>query len=148
MDEVEVLEFVDNKFALDVSVRLPKQKLRYVVCHAPPPLTKEKWIQRNDYLAALANTVKESKDPVIVMGDFNITPFSPIYGLFLEEAKLMDTRSSYLFQNSWPTSSSIQAIPIDHIWIDKRLKIKGFEVLENVNSDHYPILLKFFAVDT
>ena len=76
--------------------------------------------------------------PVLVMGDFNNTPFSYVY----REIK-KNMKDAYLERgNGLGTTYLFDAYPmrIDYILASESVDIVNFETIKKTFSDHYPII--------
>ncbi len=133
----------------------PKQetglpKFMAVVVHALPPVSPEHFEARFSQFSELAELIAEStKDrhqPVIVAGDFNVTPWSPYFNAFLSKADLIDTQAEKGVQTSWPASvPAWWRVPIDHVLFSSGAPFKlTSRVLGPVlGSDHLPVVAEF-----
>lgn len=91
-----------------------------------------------------ANEVKKLKEliaispyPVIIMGDFNDTPVS--YAYYQLRVNLYDTfnKSIYGFGNTY--FWKIPPIRIDHILVNKKIKVISYKSIPLEYSDHYAV---------
>ena len=84
------------------------------------------------------------KGPVIIMGDFNATPFSRIIRDFEKATELK--RLSWL--PTWPSwFFGLPQLAIDHVFISRHFrKVRGPLLGESAGSDHFPVLLELRAV--
>ena len=110
---------------------------RIIATHALVPLSPSMINARNTLLQE-ASTALQGQDTFIMMGDFNLTPWSPTFRR-LPGKRAGDPRLS----NTWPTFFPPLGLSIDHIMFDGDLELVEFKVLESVGSDHYPILARF-----
>ncbi|MEL6860670.1 MAG: endonuclease/exonuclease/phosphatase family protein [Pseudomonadota bacterium] len=112
-------------------------RTRLIATHAMTPLSQPGIRARNallqDASAALAD-----QETFILMGDFNLTPWSPTFRR-LPGKRAGDPRLS----NTWPTFFPPLGLSIDHIMFGGDLELVEFRVLESVGSDHYPVLARF-----
>lgn len=75
---------------------------------------------------------------LLVMGDFNATPFSRLPALLEQGAGL--TRVTNL--PTWPATFGLPQLAIDHIFIGSSLRVLAKEQIGNPSgSDHYPITM-------
>lgn len=95
--------------------------------------------RRNEQLRTLAALVRAAEHPAIVVGDLNITPFSPHFASLLDDAGLVDVRQRWGFHFTWPTAPLPLWIPIDHCLADVRVDVADVRRGPNVGSDHYPL---------
>ncbi len=86
--------------------------------------------------AALRKDVAATAAPVLVMGDFNATPFSRLISAFQQETGLARLTSL----PSWPAGLGLPQIAIDHIFASPSLKpLSAERIGDNAGSDHYPV---------
>jgi len=79
---------------------------------------------------------------LIVVGDFNATPFSSIYKNFVGNLNLKNAMQGYGMPKTWDAQSILKRVTIDHV-LFKELNVKKFDVLGEIFSDHYPLLVEF-----
>ncbi|HEY9295793.1 MAG TPA: endonuclease/exonuclease/phosphatase family protein, partial [Phormidium sp.] len=96
--------------------------------------------ERNMQLAAMADYLEKVNNPVVVMGDFNVTMWSPFYQRFIEKTKLKNARSGFGVQPTWPSFMPLLAIPIDHCLVSPNIQVIKTRTGRNVGSDHLPII--------
>jgi endonuclease/exonuclease/phosphatase (EEP) superfamily protein YafD len=85
---------------------------------------------------ALAKYLETVPGHLLVMGDFNATPFSRIVQSFANSLEL--TRQTSL--PSWPSTFGFPQLAIDHIFTSSGLRPLDQERIgDNAGSDHYPV---------
>ena len=94
---------------------------------------------RNRQLNQLAAYVTEVEEPLLVCGDFNLSPYSPYFDRFAEATDLQDVRRNQGIGFSWPSFMPLAGIPIDHCWIRGPLAVDSVKRLDQFGSDHYPV---------
>jgi endonuclease/exonuclease/phosphatase (EEP) superfamily protein YafD len=115
-------------------------RLRVILTHPPPPVSREMLAMQVDQLTAIApRTVAEV--PVVVMGDFNATPWSRPFVSFRERTGLCDSRAGFGIQASFPSASAAVRIPIDHLLASCSIWVRDRYIGPDVGSDHLPVLL-------
>jgi endonuclease/exonuclease/phosphatase (EEP) superfamily protein YafD len=119
------------------------QPVQIIGTHPLLPRDSEYSRIRNAQLAALAEVARSASDPVILLGDLNVTPWSPNYALLVERSGLKDSAEGYGWQPTWPSFFPPFLIPIDHCLASQDLVILGRQVGPNVGSDHYPLIVDF-----
>ena len=86
----------------------------------------------------LVKILDTNSGDLLVLGDFNATPFSRVTATLEQGANL--TRLTEL--PTWPTYVQLPQLAIDHIFASKAFRVVGNQQIgESVGSDHYPILL-------
>lgn len=121
-----------------------ERPLTIIGAHPTPPYRPRWFALRNDYLAKLALVIREESawGDVVVVGDFNITPWASHYRSFLENSGLRSAREGFGWNATWPSFlPPFARIPIDHVFIAPRLRVVGFTVGEPIGSDHLPLTI-------
>lgn len=116
--------------------------ISFVITHPVPPLGMEYAGLRNEQMEALAEYVSRTKETSILVGDLNVTPWSPYFARLLKNSGLHDSRSSYGLQPSWPVQLPLLYIPIDHVIISSDLAVCTRQTLPAVGSDHLPVYVE------
>lgn len=124
---------------IDTIVELPVGMLRFVAVHVYPPIGKAMAQTRNNQLIRVAEYVREIEGPLLLCGDFNLTPYSPYFGRLEDAADLYDVRRGQGFGFSWPSFMPLAGIPIDHCLIRAPVMVNSVERLAQFGSDHYPV---------
>ena len=114
---------------------------RLIAAHAMTPVSPMGLETRNALLDAAGQAAQESES-FILMGDFNLTPWTPTFRK-LPGQRAGDPRIS----RTWPVTLGPFGIPIDHIMFSDDLELVETRVLEPIGSDHYPVLAKFKRKD-
>lgn len=123
-------------------VNLNGQRFQVVATHTFPPMGNGGFLHRNRHLQMLAKEVqflrKQTPDvPVIVVGDLNLTPWSPVFANFASAAGLQ--RASQPFQCA-PTWYRYPAFPfglvLDHVLTTDELTCSSYSVGSDIGSDH------------
>jgi endonuclease/exonuclease/phosphatase (EEP) superfamily protein YafD len=126
--------------AVDARVLTPRGAVTLLGVHLRSPMTPSREAMRNRQLDELATRVARVTGPLVVIGDFNVTPYSPYFADWLAQTGLTDTRRGRTLSPSWPTMLPIVSIPIDHCAVSRDVTIVAHRGLPAFGSDHYPIL--------
>jgi endonuclease/exonuclease/phosphatase (EEP) superfamily protein YafD len=95
---------------------------------------------RNAELAGIASFAAARKEPVIVAGDFNATPWSHNFRTTLESSGLSDAAEGHGLAPSWPSQFPLVGMRIDHCWISRHWRSVGVRVGPSNGSDHLPLI--------
>ena len=114
--------------------------MRIVGIHLRPPVSAEWSAERNRQLSDLAALARREIDPLVLVGDFNVTPYSPFFTQTLASAGLRDSGRARGVHFSWPTFFPILGIPIDLCVISGHLAVLEHRRGPGIGSDHYPII--------
>ena len=107
--------------------------------HPSPPMNSELYKSRSVQLEKLAEQIKKEDSQVVVIGDFNTTPYSPVFQKLLSQSGLNDSRRGFGVHASWPNWLPAPfRIPIDHSLISDNVVLKSREIGLTLNSEHIP----------
>ena len=126
--------------AIKARVTTPSGTFTIIGVHLRSPTSAAGAAERNRQLGLLAAERARIADPLVVIGDFNVSPFSPYYRDWLAETRLDDTRRGRTYLATWPTFLPIFSIPIDHCFFSKEFRLTGLRRLAAFGSDHYPLV--------
>lgn len=142
-ESIEEIELADSEVPTIVArLRIDGRPLAVFGTHPLPPIGGEYAGLRNRQLAALAELVSRETAPTIVAGDLNVTSWSPAFADFIRSSGLRDSRLGRGLQPSWPTSSPLIRIPIDHVLVSSDLSILDRHIGDPIGSDHFPVLVR------
>mgnify|MGYP002783643570 CR=1 FL=1 len=115
--------------------------------HLKWPVRPSFMAARDRELAALARTVAQSRLPVIALGDFNATRYSPVFARMLRDGKLADCAAGRGLVGTWPARWWPAYLAIDHCLHTRGIWVDAFRVGPHVGSDHYPLLARLRVPD-
>ncbi|WP_283433751.1 endonuclease/exonuclease/phosphatase family protein [Neorhodopirellula lusitana] len=123
-----------------VAVQAEVGGYRVIGVHTYPPMGASGFGYRREQLRFLADFVGEDlkmAERTIVVGDLNVTPWSPHFVDFVEAAQLRRTGLGLNVAPTWfvrPTF--LMGLTLDHILIGKGLHCTEFAVGRDCGSDH------------
>ena len=124
--------------ALRADVDLGDRRLRLYGAHLYWPVVPESARVRNAQLAALGRELAECRGACVVVGDFNVTPWSSHYRDLLENPGVRDCARGQGWLPSWNSGlPAILRIRIDHCLVAGAMGIQGVRVGESQGSDHF-----------
>ncbi|MCA9136448.1 MAG: endonuclease/exonuclease/phosphatase family protein [Planctomycetales bacterium] len=116
---------------------------RIIATHPIPPMGDRLFRSRNEHLQLLAKRTQQSltespQIPVIVMGDFNLTPWSPHFLDFESTSGLRRAKQGVGLTPTWYArgASFPMGLVIDHMFVSGVLQIDEYHVGEDIGSDH------------
>jgi endonuclease/exonuclease/phosphatase (EEP) superfamily protein YafD len=133
--------------AIEARVRAPQGTFTVFGVHLNSPMTPRRAAARDQQLRALAERGRGVDGPLLVAGDFNLTPYSPRFTDWLAESGLTDTRRGRTLRASWPTLLPLAGIPIDHVAVSSEFEILTHRRLPDFGSDHYGVLVELALRD-
>jgi endonuclease/exonuclease/phosphatase (EEP) superfamily protein YafD len=124
---------------LEATLNINNKKVIFLGTHSQNPVFVKDFSERKRQFLELGQYIYTTSLPVIVAGDFNATPFSPIFRELINISGLKDTRLGFGWQPSWPTYAPIFWLPIDHILVSHEFQVINRATGSFIGSDHYPV---------
>lgn len=146
-----------------VVVRVFEKNLSFFLLATHPsfPFRKSTFKIRNQQLQKIGNYIKNLSESVIVVGDLNISMWSPYYKEFVQETQLRNTRQGFGILPSFSIFKSIGTslpffrnphhfldiipsfatdIPVDHCLVSQEIRVLNARLGKKVGSDHLPLI--------
>lgn len=120
-------------------ILIQKKVISVIAVHPSNALGKAFFEERNRQLAAIADYAATVKNPLVV-GDLNVTLWSPYYKRFVHKANLRNTRRGFGILPTWHTSYPLLSIPIDHCFVRGDIQVLKMRRGRHVGSDHWPVI--------
>lgn len=120
-------------------VRLCRETcLDVVALHAARPL-RDRGVWRSAQLALAARLAAERKGPAVLVGDLNLTPWSPAFSRLVDTSSLRDSALGRGVVPTWLSSIPFIGLPIDHVLVSPDIGVRARRVGPDVGSDHFPV---------
>lgn len=138
--------------SISARVNWEGQVVRLLATHPIPPVNSRYFQARNRHLELLGERIRKQsetkeEDATVVIGDLNLTPWSPWYQKFLTDADLDDCVGGDRMASLRPTWYRWPMFPfglvLDHGFCRGTLICSSRNVLEDIGSDHRPVVLEF-----
>ncbi|MFO7655809.1 MAG: endonuclease/exonuclease/phosphatase family protein, partial [Bacteroidales bacterium] len=97
--------------------------------------------ERDTELLIIGKKIKESGNPTIMAGDLNDVGWSVTSKLFRKYSELVDPREGRGLYNTYKVSVPLLRYPLDHIFYSGEFGLLTLEKLEDIGSDHFPLLI-------
>ena len=132
------------------------QPVKLFATHPIPPMNSRYFQARNRHLELLSQRIRKQDQSsveaaTIVVGDLNLTPWSPWYAKFVADAGLSDCIAGDRWASLTPTWYRWPLFPfglvLDHGFCGGGLRCSNRKVLEDIGSDHRPVLLEFVRAE-
>jgi endonuclease/exonuclease/phosphatase (EEP) superfamily protein YafD len=101
---------------------------------------------RNQQIRVLTQKIQSINQPTVLLGDLNITPWSPFFKDFVQKTGLKETRKNFGIYSTWPTGYPFMRIPIDHSLTSNEIIVHSLRLGPNIGSDHFPLILDFSLI--
>jgi endonuclease/exonuclease/phosphatase (EEP) superfamily protein YafD len=122
----------------DVAIR--GARMRVLLTHPMPPVSGGAYEEQEHQLAAVAERTRASAGLMLVMGDFNATPWSRLFARLQRDTGLCDSRAGFGVQASFPAGMAVMRIPIDHLLASCSIGVRDRRIGRDVGSDHLPVI--------
>ena len=123
-------------------ITLPSgSKIDFYGVHPEPPNPGTDTYERDTELLIIGNKIKETGLPSIVAGDLNDVGWSYTSKLFRKYSGLVDPREGRGLYNTYNVSVPLLRYPLDHIFYSSEFGLLTLKKLENIGSDHFPLLI-------
>lgn len=130
----------DHLTAVRVRADLPDRAVILTLAHLIAPTTPKRSRIRNRQIRTIAGMAAADRElEQIVIGDLNVTPWSPHYAA-LEQAGLANAARGRGYTATWPAIFGPLGIPIDHVLLSPGLHAQGFRSGASFGSDHLPVV--------
>lgn len=137
--------------AVRLRLRLPRsgRQLTLIETHAVWPLGTQVAARRNAELAFVAGLAAQSAgEPVVLVGDLNVTPYSPHFRALERAAGLTSNLRGRWPVGTWPGwMPAWAAIPIDHLLVSPQVQVLERRVGPSFGSDHYAVTTRLRVFD-
>jgi endonuclease/exonuclease/phosphatase (EEP) superfamily protein YafD len=77
---------------------------------------------------------------VVLLGDLNLTPWSPRFRDLLDDAGLRDASMQLPFEPTWRAPLPFLGLAIDHVLTSPGLAVTCSRIGADVGSDHLPVI--------
>jgi endonuclease/exonuclease/phosphatase (EEP) superfamily protein YafD len=122
-------------------VRWNQQEVTLIAAHLNWPLGRENTAMRSDQLRAIAERAQDEVNPLVVAGDFNLTPWSDFYRRFVADSGLIDCAIGQGLRPTWPAQASAVRIRIDLCFTSEHWRVHRLDVGPRLGSDHLPVVV-------
>jgi endonuclease/exonuclease/phosphatase (EEP) superfamily protein YafD len=118
------------------------QPVRFLALHTRWPILPGLAASRDRSLDAAAELVRAGEGPAAVIGDLNLTAYSPVFARLLESAGLRDASDGPRWSPTWMAGFWPLALRIDHVLVTPGLCVESVEVGPPIGSDHRPVIAR------
>ena len=123
--------------SLQVELNIEGKILKVIATHPLPPIRNTATKARNSHLAWLSHYIQGIKQPTILLGDLNTTPWNHAFLSFLETSGL-EYHPKGLF-TTWPNRFFPLRIPLDYCLVGQDISVRTRRLGPSLGSDHSPV---------
>jgi endonuclease/exonuclease/phosphatase (EEP) superfamily protein YafD len=134
----------DARPGLLVKLDVESVSVALLSIHPRAPIRPGHFELRNEMLASTVNCLNLLAAPKLLVGDLNVTPWSPYYQCLAKQARLLNVRKGFGPLPSWPTFLFFKwlMIPLDHCLVSEDIKVSQVQTGELIGSDHLPLIIE------
>jgi endonuclease/exonuclease/phosphatase (EEP) superfamily protein YafD len=115
--------------------------VRIIGIHPPPPLAARIAAERYATLRALPDLIDtHDAERTVLLGDFNCTPWSPLFRDLLTATGLRDSARGFDLSPTWASRWLPIGLKIDHILVGRAIIVGNHAIGGYVGSDHFPVI--------
>ena len=126
-----------KRVVIEASTKCPKKITFFVVHLALGTKTRAKQLKE------LAKIIKKIKNPVILIGDFNLFHGKQELDYLIKETHLKDAYELDYTKIKFTAPTFHPCRRLDFVLVSKEIKVKDYEILKADFSDHLPVMLDF-----
>ena len=121
-----------------------KDTLQLFAIHPAPPTPQHNpsSVDRDAEMMKITKLARNSRLPVIVLGDFNDVAWSETTSLFQKVGGLLDLRKGRGLYSTYNAKSWIMRWPLDHIFTSADFRVLDVQLGADFGSDHFPFFTK------
>jgi endonuclease/exonuclease/phosphatase (EEP) superfamily protein YafD len=127
--------------AIQATLMASGHPLRVFAVHTSWPVAPASAARRNRQLVLLAQHARATALPLVALGDFNVSPFSPHFRRLLADGNLRSAAAGFGWQPTWPTFLPPAGIQIDHGFVNPAVAVQSFRRGPGNGSDHRPVVM-------
>ncbi len=140
LDNSTIEDLGGSRKTLVTNIEISGQFVSVVASHLNVPTSNWSYEMQKEQLLELADYLTKIPHPILALGDWNITMWSPHYKQFIAKTKLKNARYGFGLISSWPTYFPFLSIPIDQLVISPEIKVLNIRTGSKVGSDHFPLI--------
>ncbi|MEZ6146835.1 MAG: endonuclease/exonuclease/phosphatase family protein [Planctomycetaceae bacterium] len=110
--------------------------------HPPPPRGADTTTVRDEILTLLGDELADVEGPAMLLGDLNITRWSPSFSQLTKTARLRDASEGFGLHATWPNWLTVPQITIDHVLISNSVHVIDYDIGPPIASDHLPVTVE------
>lgn len=121
-----------------------------IATHPLPPAKTSFFHLRNQQLEQISQYVKTLSTPVVMVGDLNLSMWSPYYRRLINRTGLKNARQGFGILPTWPTRGTfiiptaiagLFSVPLDHYLLSPNLRVTDIRTDGDTGSDHRPVIV-------
>jgi endonuclease/exonuclease/phosphatase (EEP) superfamily protein YafD len=142
--EVEGFGFAEGEpRAVQVDIATPNGDVSVLGIHPLSPTDERRSALRDAQLDYAAEWAAGTPGRIVIVGDFNATPWSHAFRAVEGATDLMNSQRGFGVQATFPANlNPVFRVPIDHLLHSNGLETVDRRLGPSLGSDHYPLLVE------
>jgi len=140
LENPQVKSLGGGRKSLLANLQISGQLISLIAVHPSKATGQIYFEERNRQLEAIADYAATLKNPVILIGDMNVTMWSPYYRDLVKKTQLHNVRAGFGILPTWPTFQPLLYIPIDHCLVSPDFQVLKVRRGQAIGSDHFPLI--------
>jgi endonuclease/exonuclease/phosphatase (EEP) superfamily protein YafD len=108
--------------------------------HPHAPLSRRWARSRDEEIRVVRDHIRQEKEPHILLGDFNASPWSTPMARLVTQTRLRHGSLGFGIYPTWRYKTMLLGAPIDHILVSEEWQVSSYNIERDVGSDHFPVL--------
>jgi endonuclease/exonuclease/phosphatase family metal-dependent hydrolase len=123
--------------------RKSSRNIRIIGTHPLPPFGNMLTRSRDGQLKTLSERFV-AHEPNLLVGDLNISPWSPRFSTILRAGNLIDASLGYGIETTLaPLPTWLGGVKVDHILVDHSIRVLKYQATRSAHSDHKMVSVDF-----
>jgi len=108
--------------------------------HGARPFGRNVHVRNAQLALAVRVAAARGDEPVILVGDLNLTPWGPTFAALLDAGNLRDASIVRGLTATWPSPYASFGLLIDHVLVNPKVAVLGSRIGPDIGSDHLPVI--------
>ncbi|HEY9738325.1 MAG TPA: endonuclease/exonuclease/phosphatase family protein [Trichocoleus sp.] len=146
---------VDKNVSVVAQFAVAERPLTLIATHPLPPVGSTYFHRRNRQLDLIGQYIQTLSTPVVMVGDLNLSMWSPYYRRLINQTGLKNARQGFGVLPTWPSKRTFNrlppiplpllSIPLDHCLISPLLQAVNIHTGIDTGSDHRPLVADIYV---
>src|SRR5690606_29899416 len=126
--------------SISFRVSVNNRDLNIVSLHPANPV-KDLPARDRDFAAVAKDFRRQARENIVVLGDFNATPYCSALRQFMKALSLKTARDGIGMLGTYPASwPFFMRLPIDHFMASEGIAVHEHRLGSDIDSDHLPLI--------
>ncbi len=123
-----------------VTLAVDGVRFQLTAVHTVWPMGPDEQAARNRDLLGLGEWAATASLPLIAIGDFNVSPFSPHFDRLLADSGLHRASAGRGWLPTFPAFLPLAGIQIDHLLVSSGVAVRDLRTAQGLGSDHRALI--------